>query len=127
MKRVRAIVAAVFAATGMALGQGGVGSETGPYFSFGAGVNLAEETDAELDFGYATAEGTLESDPGFRISVAPGYNFNQWLGVELESGFLLNTIDGSDDWVGHVPFLANVILRFENETGFTPYIGVGAG
>ncbi|MBN2318959.1 MAG: porin family protein [Acidobacteria bacterium] len=92
--------------------------EEGFYLNLGAGINMA------------SAE--FEASPGFRLSAAGGYNFSQYFGLELETGFLYNSLD--EGWLGRtteyaaqVPVLLNGVIRFENESDWVPYIGVGLG
>ncbi len=69
-----------------------------------------------------------ELDTGFRLGLIAGYNLNEWVALEFESGFMYNGIKDSDDaWLGSVPLMANVVFRFENETKLVPYIGGGGG
>jgi len=80
---------------------------------------------------------TASFDPGARIDLALGYNINDSLAVELESGVMwdsVNTIDGfalgrfgkSIDLYS-IPVLAKLIYRFPTENDWTPYVGVGVG
>jgi opacity protein-like surface antigen len=91
--------------------------DEGWYLNFGAGVNLMF---AEFN-----------ADPGFRFSAAGGYNFNQYFGLELESGYLYNGLDQEDpedpENFSQVPLLLNGVLRFENESDWVPCIGFGLG
>jgi opacity protein-like surface antigen len=114
-------------------------ADEGWYLDFGAGGNMP------------TAE--YHADPGFRLSAAGGYNFNRWLGLELETGFLYNSvkippINIDDITIGdikvgdilgdisieninidvkQVPLLLNFMLHFKNETKWEPYAGFGMG
>lgn len=101
----------------------------GPYFNFDAGVNFAQDLDISATIpGFGSGSAEFEFDPGFRVGLAGGYNFNEWVGAELETGFIYNQFEDFDEsWIGHVPILANVILRYENPSPVIPYIGVGAG
>lgn len=98
------------------------------YFKFDAGANFVQDTDGSRK---APATPTVlfesEFDPGFRVGLGAGYNLNRYLGLELESGFLYNEIKDTDSWLGQVPFLANVVVRYQNASRFVPYIGGGAG
>lgn len=96
----------------------------GWYLNFEAGPNWVPDVEVSFDGG---AETDVDLNTGFRGSVGVGYNINEFMGVELESGFLYNEGDGADAWLGQVPILANVVFRLENDTPWLPYAGVGAG
>jgi opacity protein-like surface antigen len=102
----------------------GLGKERGPYLNFGVGPN------------WMSAE--FHADTGFRFSAAAGYNFNKWVGLELETGYLYNnTLSGFSAFgnqvttpgvgVGQVPVLVNFVLRYENPSRVVPYVGFGLG
>jgi opacity protein-like surface antigen len=102
----------------------GLGIEKGPYLNFGAGMN------------FMSAE--INADVGFRLSAAAGYNFNKWIGLEFETGFLYNSFSPESSWfgrgedddggsLGQVPFVLNFVVRYENESKFVPYVGFGLG
>lgn len=74
-------------------------ADNGWYLNFAAGANAP------------TVE--YHADPGFRFSASGGYNFNKYLGLELETGFLYNHIginigDIIDDIV-NIPELEEII------------------
>ena len=108
-------------------------ADTGAYVNIDAGVNIVSDVDFDIGIGTATAE----LAPGFRGSVAGGYRFTPMLAAEVETGFLMNEVDqisfgGSsgdvdDVSLSHVPLLANVVFRFENDSPFIPFVGAGAG
>jgi opacity protein-like surface antigen len=94
------------------------------YLTLDGGVNLMQDVTYEF-WGYSEK---LKMDTGFRVGLVGGYNLNEWLGVEVESGFMYNGFkDSSDMWLGTVPVLGNVVLRYDNDSKFVPYIGAGAG
>jgi len=76
-------------------------------------------------------------DPGIRADINLGYNLNDSWAVELESGFMWNSIDtingvflasvSQNIDMSSVPILANVIYKMPTKTPCTPYLGVGAG
>jgi opacity protein-like surface antigen len=74
-----------------------------------------------------------DMDTGFRVGLIAGFNVNEWAALELESGFMYNSLKDNaskninDMWFGAIPVLGNVVFRFENSSGFVPYIGAGAG
>lgn len=91
-------------------------TDPGAYVSFGAGLNIVNEINGR------------EFDPGYRLSVACGYRFTPVISAEIETGYLFNAVTDADDMaLSQVPFLANVMFRFENSSRFVPFVGVGAG
>ena len=103
-------------------------AQRGPYMTLEAGANWIPNFDASFATpGGPEAEAEIDLDTGFRGDLAVGYNFNRFLGVELQSGFLWNEAKDVDAWLGQVPLLANVILRYENTSRLVPFIGAGAG
>src|SRR4051812_36906945 len=61
------------------------------YFDANAGVSIAD--DVKLNRFLVPTHGTkLELDPGPRIAVAGGYNVNEFLGVQLETGYIFNDV-----------------------------------
>ena len=100
--------------------------------------------------------GTLSSpsvsvNPGLRFDVAPGYNFNDWLGAEFSAGILYNgldhlngsgsvTMDGSPTPVTvggggvsltgrylQVPALASAVFRWPGQSRWKPFLSTGFG
>lgn len=73
-----------------------------------------------------------EADLGLHLGAACGYRLNRWWAVELETGFIHNTIPddpGEEDFGGltQVPVVFNAVLHFANESKLEPFAGVGAG
>lgn len=114
------------ALTGVAHGQGF-------YLDAQAGASLAD--DVSLKRFVARTPGTkMELDPGPRLSVAGGYNFNDYIGAQLETGLMYNNVKSVtgggniDASLGHVPILADVVLRYDKQDlKWVPYLGAGAG
>ena len=85
--------------------------------------------------GYPTLNTSFK--PGARGDLAVGYNLNKSCAVELESGFMWNSVAAFDGRsvasltqavdIYSVPIMANFIYKFVNTSGWTPYVGVGAG
>ena len=103
------------------------------YFDADMGVALADDVKLR-QFVVPTPGIDLELDPGVRLSVAGGYNFNDFVGVQLETGIIHNEIDGTtsggniDASIGHVPMLVDVVFRYDRpESRWVPYAGAGAG
>jgi opacity protein-like surface antigen len=103
--------------------------ERGFYFDANVGVALAEDVELK-SFIVPTRGVDLELDPGPRLSVAGGYNFCSYFGLQAETGFIFNEIDGSDGdaVLSHVPLLLDAVFRYDKPNSrFVPYIGAGAG
>lgn len=104
----------------------------------------------QLDGGPAVASAPgSESEWGGNLGLLGGYEINTWLAVELETGFnyfpfgygatggtmfqtqggSINTLNGGgtggETW--QVPLMANAIVRYQNKSRWTPYIGAGLG
>lgn len=99
------------------------------YFDAQAGVSLADDLKLSR-FVAATPGSKLKLDPGPRLSVAGGYHFNDYIGAQLETGFIANEVEDSDGdlVISHVPILADVVLRYDKpDCNWVPYAGAGAG
>ena len=99
-------------------------ADTGLYFNVEGGGNFAQHVEMGAR--------TFELDPGIRVGAGVGYNFSKYLGVEFDTGWMWNhfqDIDGlpGDITLSQLPFLLNVVFRYENSSKFVPYIGAGAG
>ena len=91
-------------------------------------------------------------NPGFRFDFAPGYRLNEWIGFELETGCIYNTVDsytisGNGTFTGtggnttlngtttadaqgyllQVPLMVNVEFSYPLEGGWRPFVGAGGG
>jgi opacity protein-like surface antigen len=105
----------------------GAAGAQGFYVDANAGVSLADDVDIHR-FVAPTPRGKFELDPGPRIAIAGGYNFNQFIGVQLETGAIANEVKHVDATLAHVPLLADVVVRYEGaKCNFIPYAGIGAG
>lgn len=104
--------------------QAGAADSGKVYMKVDGGVNIMQDVTVEQ----GGSSDKVKMDTGFRVGLLGGYNLNEWVAVEIETGFLYNGIKDSDDaWWGAVPVLGNVVFRYENESKFVPYIGGGAG
>jgi opacity protein-like surface antigen len=106
-----------------------VARSQGIYFNANAGAAFAEDVDVHR-FVSPTPNRKFELNTGGRLSVAGGYNFNEFLGAQLETGFIYNEVKGShgDAVLSHVPMLASIVLRCDKtDCKFVPYLGAGAG
>ena len=97
--------------------------ETGVYFHAGVGANWADDLDVEI----AGISGSVDLDVGARLGLGVGYNFNKYMGVEFDTGFLWNDFDDFDASFWHLPFMVNGVFRYPNASGFEPYLGGGVG
>jgi opacity protein-like surface antigen len=119
------IVAVAVATPALRASAAGTGKDSGPYLTLDGGVNIMQDVTI-APAGMASFKAKM--DTGFRVGLIAGYNLNEWAGVELESGFMYNSVkDSSDTWFGAIPVLGNVVFRYENDSKFVPYIGAGAG
>jgi opacity protein-like surface antigen len=95
------------------------------YMTLDGGVNIMQDVTAEF-VGYGS--GKVEMDTGFRVGLIGGYNLNDWVGLEIESGFMYNGVKNTDStWLGTVPILGNIVLRYDHDNKVIPYIAAGAG
>ncbi len=92
---------------------------------------------------------SLSLNPGVRFDVAPGYNFNDWLGAEFSAGILYNGLDhlngtgtvttaegtenlgsGGLSLTGRyvqVPALVSAVFRWPGQGRWKPYLSTGFG
>src|ERR1051325_6774963 len=76
-------------------------------------------TDARLKdfFGVESPGSKVKFDPGVRLGISGGYHVTDWLGAEVETGIMANSIksitdaDRVDAVFSNVPFLANLRLQ----------------
>ena len=95
------------------------------------------------------ANPSISVNPGVRFDVSPGFNFTDWLGVELSGGILYNgldhlngngtlTIDGGTEVIGggglsltgtyiQVPVLLSSVFRWPGQARWKPYLSTGFG
>lgn len=105
----------------------------GPYLKVDGGLNIVADDDIQI----GDSSGKLSLDLGYRVDGTVGYEFGRWVALEIEGGYAHNTVDKltlgplvahpEDSSLTQIPMLLNVVVRYENETGFVPYIGAGAG
>ncbi len=106
----------------------------GPYLKVDGGVNIVPDTSADI----GGTGGKISFDSGYRVDAAIGYEFNRWVALEVGGGYSDNSVsqltrgslparlDGSSS-LSEIPLLLDVVVRYENETDFMPYVGAGAG
>jgi opacity protein-like surface antigen len=95
------------------------------------------------------ANPSISVNPGVRFDVSPGFNFTDWLGVELSGGILYNgldhlngngtlTLDGGTEPIGdgglsltgryiQVPALVSTVFRWPGQGRWKPYLSTGFG
>ncbi len=105
----------------------------GFYADVDVGVALAENVDLKR-FIVPTPGARIKLDPGARLSVAGGYNFCEYFGVQLETGFMANNVKSVtgagniDAALAHTPLLADVVLRYDKpDCKWVHYLGAGVG
>jgi len=90
-------------------------------------IGIAANSQADLKFTDGT-RGTSDIDPGMVVSGAFGYRFFPWLRAEGELGYFDGEFDkSSSSSMDVMTYMANVYLDWQNNSGFTPYVGVGLG
>ncbi|NBT23113.1 hypothetical protein EBT11_00435 [bacterium] len=95
------------------------------------------------------ANPSISINPGVRFDVTPGFNFTDWLGVELSGGILYNgldhlngsgtlTLDGGTEVIGdgglsltgryiQVPVILSSVFRWPGQGRWKPYLSTGFG
>lgn len=103
------------------------------YLEADLGVALADDVKLSRVI-FPTPGLKLELDAGARLSVAGGYNFNDYIGVQLETGFMVNNVSGlsnggdTDAAVAHMPMLVDFVVRYDKpDMKFVPFAGIGVG
>jgi len=88
------------------------------------------------DFSERGRTETASFNPGLRADIAIGYKFSQSFALELEPGFMWNSVDSFNGYqlrpgesidLYSIPILANVIYKFPVQGAWTPCVGVGVG
>ncbi len=102
-----------------------------------ANNNVSRDKDTVNDRGgYGVISGNYELDyedennGGFGIPVKLGYDVNEYLGLEFETGWHVHDFEEAGRDFGHlhiVPLLVNVPLRYPVSERFVPYIVGGTG
>ncbi len=112
----------------------------GPYFRMDVGPTIFQNGTLK---GYKLEDGSplfsaqnqpVSYDVGVSVHGSFGWNFNQYIGLGLESGYVwgsINNIPGynaNGSTLANVPFLANLTLSCPiPRTNIVPYVGGGAG
>lgn len=112
-------LAALFPATGPA-----AEPARGLYYTVDGGVNLAQSVDL-------SAGGLSDSvgfDAGYRFGVALGYQLDRQWGVQLDTGYLYNSTEGSGKGsLSHVPFILSGRWQQPLPWHLTGTLGLGVG
>lgn len=103
------------------------------YVGLNGGLTYLDETDIK-----GTSTGNLDFDTGGRAAIALGYSPSgiSNLRLEAELGYQYSSLDSSV--LGGVPasapgstqallYMGNIYFDFRNQSGWTPYVGAGAG
>jgi opacity protein-like surface antigen len=65
---------------------------------------------------------------GYRVELIGGYNITRWLGIELQAGMLkIKPKSNQDNRLSGNTYSGNLVLRYANQSRWTPYIGGGLG
>jgi opacity protein-like surface antigen len=105
----------------------GSGRSQGLYFNTEIGAALADQVKFKEFFG-PTGGPKFDLDTGVRFGASCGYNFNRYLGVEGETGFIYNEFQNLDASLAHVPLMINVVVRYDvPRCKLVPYAGIGGG
>lgn len=110
-----------------------VGRAQNFYMTADAGVAMAKDVKLK-QFILPTPGAKLRLHDGARLSLAGGYHFNDFLGVQIESGIMVNDVrsvgggQNFDATVSHVPLLADFVVRYDKpDCRFVPFVGLGLG
>ena len=120
-------------------------------FAFDNNLNSSQALSGELLPGVTgdLSNPSIAINPGVRFDVTPGYNFNDWLGVEFSAGILYNGLDhlngngslttqegrtpvaeGGIPLTGRylqVPALISSVFRWPGKGRWKPYLSTGFG
>ncbi|GJL93232.1 outer membrane protein [Hyphococcus sp.] len=86
--------------------------------------------------GVGTGAGELDTDTGFVVGGAYGVNASDFLSFEGELAYRSNNVDSGvvagvpfdgDGDLNALSFMGNAIVKAPGASGFTPYVGAGAG
>ena len=115
------------------------GPNRGWYVDFGGQFSLLQEQTIK-DGVIPGGKGELASDPGFGVTGALGYAWENGLRTEAELGYRRNDFDkvsggaygtrftgGVDGHTSALSGMFNVLYDYDTKSAFTPYIGSGLG
>lgn len=96
------------------------------------GVMFPQSTELH-SFPGASGTSKITLNPGFRAGLGTAYEFTPYFALDWEIAVLAATVDKAsglqemDATITQVPFLVNGVLQYQNDSGFTPFVGVGVG
>jgi opacity protein-like surface antigen len=96
------------------------------------GVMFPQSTELH-SFPGASGSSRLTLNPGFRAGLGSAYEFTPYFALDWEIAVLAATVDKAsglqqmDATITQVPFLVNGVIQYQNDSGFTPFVGVGVG
>lgn len=99
---------------------------------FEAGPLFSDQTELH-SFPGAASSSKLTLNTGVRVGVGADYSLNHYLSFGWEIAVLGSSVDKAsgleemDAVITQVPLLINLAVRYENQTGFTPFIAIGVG
>ena len=97
-----------------------------------AGGLFSQSTDLS-GFPGAGGASKLELHPGVRVGLGSSYGLTHYFSVDWEVAVLASSVrkasglDEMDAVITQVPFLISGTFQYQNQTGFTPFVGVGVG
>jgi opacity protein-like surface antigen len=114
----------------------------GPYFRVGLGPAFFRDSNLKgFSFpttpvapGFTGPSGKVRYDVGASGGLALGFAFNQYVGLDVQTGYTwarmsgVQNYDANDSTMGNVPFLANLTLSLPiAHTHIIPFVGGGIG
>jgi opacity protein-like surface antigen len=114
----------------------------GLYTKFSLGANLISDADIADDYLQDYRDATVSFDPGPRLNLGLGNQFNDSWAIELDLGATLNQVDrvvvssAYENDVTYraqgltyyqIPVLLNAVWTLPTSSSFKPYLGLGAG
>jgi opacity protein-like surface antigen len=109
------------------------GQDSRFYVRADVGGTVMNSTRVKQFFGSVDPGTKLRFDPGVRIGFVGGYQLNDYIALEGETGVSANTIhsvtggDVHNATYSNIPFLANLRLEVPARGPVTPFIGGGLG
>ncbi len=105
-----------------------IAQDSNYYISGAGGLSILHDSDVSSNL-----NSEIDYDNGFAGVAALGYKFDNDFRVEGEYGYRSNDVEStqqSSSATGEASahsFMINVVYDYENDSRFTPYVGVGAG
>lgn len=132
--RMRALLLYAAATTALVTAPAHAGDVYGKVFG-GAGFEQNHEFSGDIA-GFGAGQGVLETETGYAVGGAIGYEIYNGFAVEAEIAYRANEIDGGSIGATAFPggadieslsFMGNVVYTAPEVYGFSPYLGGGAG